>query len=66
MPLDAWVLLFFAVGLGLALEVAFYSARRRGGPSGDGADTGAPGEHQGAPDDGTRSDGGPGGSGGAP
>jgi len=29
MPLDAWLLLFAAVGLGLTLEVAFYRARRR-------------------------------------
>ena len=29
MPFDAWVLLFFGVGLGLTLEVTFYLARRR-------------------------------------
>lgn len=29
MPLDAWLLLFVAVGLGLALEIAFVLARRR-------------------------------------
>jgi len=29
MPVDAWVLLFFAVGLGLTLEVTFFRARRR-------------------------------------
>jgi hypothetical protein len=28
MPLDAWLLLLFAVGFGLALEIAFYLARR--------------------------------------
>lgn len=28
LPIDAWLLLFVAVGLGLALEVAFYRARR--------------------------------------
>ena len=35
MPLDAWVLLFCAVALGLTLEVTFYRARRRdrGGPA---------------------------------
>ena len=29
MPLDAWLLLFVAVGLGLSLEIAFIRARRR-------------------------------------
>jgi hypothetical protein len=29
MPLDAWLLLFVAVGLGLTLELTFYMARRR-------------------------------------
>jgi hypothetical protein len=29
MPLDAWVLLFCAVGLGLTLELRFYLGRRR-------------------------------------
>ena len=29
MPLDAWLLLFVAVGLGLGLEIAFITARRR-------------------------------------
>jgi len=29
MPLDAWLLLIAAVGLGLTLELAFYRARRR-------------------------------------
>ena len=29
MPLDAWMLLVVSVGLGLALELAFYRARRR-------------------------------------
>jgi len=29
MPFDAWVLLFFGVGLGLTLEVTFFRARRR-------------------------------------
>lgn len=29
MPLDAWILLVAAVGLGLSLEVAFYRARLR-------------------------------------
>lgn len=29
MPLPAWILLVAAVGLGLSLELAFYSARRR-------------------------------------
>ena len=32
MPVDAWVLLFFAVGLGLTLEVTFFRARRSRGP----------------------------------
>ncbi len=27
-PIDAWLLLFVAVGLGLGLELAFYRARR--------------------------------------
>ena len=27
-PIDAWLLLFVAVGLGLGLEVAFYRSRR--------------------------------------
>jgi hypothetical protein len=31
MPLDAWILLLLSVGLGLGLEVAFISARKRGG-----------------------------------
>jgi hypothetical protein len=31
LPLDAWVLLFVAVGLGLGLELAFVRARRREG-----------------------------------
>jgi hypothetical protein len=31
MPLDAWILLIVAVGLGLGLEVAFYLARRKDG-----------------------------------
>lgn len=30
LPLDAWILLVTAVGLGLTLELAFYRARRRG------------------------------------
>jgi len=29
LPLDAWILLVLAVGLGLGLEVAFLLARRR-------------------------------------
>lgn len=29
LPIDAWVLLFCAVGLGLGLEVAFYRAQKR-------------------------------------
>jgi len=29
MPLDAWLLLIVAVGLGLAIELAFTLARRR-------------------------------------
>lgn len=29
LPLDAWLLLVVAVGLGLGLETAFRSARRR-------------------------------------
>ncbi len=29
MPLDAWLLLVAAVGLGLTLELTFYRARRR-------------------------------------
>ena len=29
MPVDAWLLLIVAVGLGLALELAFYRAQRR-------------------------------------
>ena len=42
MPVDAWVLLFFAVGLGLTLEVTFFRARRRRGstPEVDGRGTG--------------------------
>lgn len=36
-PIDAWLLLAVAVGLGLALEIAFYRARRAerrsGGPA---------------------------------
>ncbi len=28
LPIDAWLLLFVAVGLGLAREVAFYRAHR--------------------------------------
>lgn len=28
LPIDAWVLLLVAVGLGLSLEIAFYRARR--------------------------------------
>ena len=35
MPVDAWVLLFFAVGLGLTLEVTFFRARRRRGATPD-------------------------------
>lgn len=35
MPIDAWVLLFFAVGLGLTLELAFYLARLRRRRAGD-------------------------------
>ena len=34
MPLDAWLLLTVAVGLGLALEVRFFLARRRDRRSG--------------------------------
>jgi hypothetical protein len=40
LPVDAWLLLVVAVGLGLGLEIAFYRARRadraerRGGPDG--------------------------------
>ncbi len=30
MPLDAWILLLVAVGLGIGLEVAFVMARKRG------------------------------------
>jgi len=33
-PIDAWALLFVAVGLGLGLELAFYRARRGGGAHG--------------------------------
>lgn len=29
LPIDAWTLLVFAVGLGLAMEIAFIRARRR-------------------------------------
>ena len=29
LPIDAWILLFCAVGLGLGLEVAFYRAQKR-------------------------------------
>lgn len=29
LPMDAWLLLFVAVGVGLGLEVAFVLARRR-------------------------------------
>ncbi|HSG07510.1 MAG TPA: hypothetical protein VLA36_04080 [Longimicrobiales bacterium] len=29
MPVEAWLLLIAAVGLGLSLELAFYRARRR-------------------------------------
>jgi len=29
LPVDAWLLLVAAVGLGLTLELAFYRARRR-------------------------------------
>ena len=29
LPLDAWLLLIVAVGLGLGLELLFYQARRR-------------------------------------
>lgn len=29
MPVDAWLLLLAAVGLGLSLELAFYRAQRR-------------------------------------
>ena len=29
LPIDAWVLLFCAVGLGLGLEVAFYRTQKR-------------------------------------
>lgn len=43
MPFDAWVLLFFGVGLGLTLEVAFFRARRRARNAGDGGvDKGRP------------------------
>lgn len=28
LPIDSWLLLFVAVGLGLALEIAFYRAQR--------------------------------------
>lgn len=43
MPFDAWVLLFFGVGLGLTLEVAFFRARRRARNAGDGGvDKGGP------------------------
>jgi hypothetical protein len=31
MPLDAWILLLFSVGLGLGLELAFVVTRRRSG-----------------------------------
>jgi hypothetical protein len=30
LPLDAWVLLFFSVGLGLSVELLFIRTRRRG------------------------------------
>lgn len=41
MPLDAWLLLVAAVGLGLCLELAFYRARLRDRrDSGTGAGTG--------------------------
>ena len=29
LPIDAWILLFVSVGLGLGLELAFMRARRR-------------------------------------
>ena len=29
LPLDAWILVFCSVGLGLGLEVAFYRAQKR-------------------------------------
>lgn len=31
LPIDAWLLLLFAVGLGLALELAFYLGHRGDG-----------------------------------
>jgi len=33
-PIDAWLLLIVAVGLGLGLEAAFYLRHRRRGPAG--------------------------------
>ncbi len=35
LPADAWALLVVAVGLGLGLELAFMTARRRDVPRGD-------------------------------
>lgn len=43
MPLDAWVLLFIGVGLGLTLEVTFFRARWRArNADDDGVDKGGP------------------------
>jgi hypothetical protein len=44
LPPGAWALLLLAVGLGLALELAFYRARlrERRGETGGAVETGAP------------------------
>lgn len=51
LPLDAWILLVFAVGLGLGLELAFILARRRDGAGGEtaGSATGRGGAARGSP-----------------
>ena len=41
LPIDAWLLLLVAVGFGLALEVAFYRARRGDWRTRSGSDAGA-------------------------
>ena len=38
LPIDSWLLLFVAVGLGLAMEVAFYRAQRARGRAAAGDD----------------------------
>ena len=50
LPIDSWLLLFVAVGLGLAMEVAFYRAQRARGRRAAAGDDVTPDV---APEDGT-------------